>query len=79
MGGEEQAMKESNENTRNSLCSFPSTGLLEWEVDLEVFDPLQNRRVEKSDVIEARSEKNVYSEVCWKFGDTAEIKRISLL
>ena len=55
-----------------------STVLSEYSVDLEIYDPLQNRRVEKLDVIEAMSEKDAYSRVCWKYGDSTEIKRITL-
>jgi len=67
-----------NTKINSDAPSVGSSALLEYSVDLEIYDPLQNRRVEKLDVIEAMSEKDAYSRVCWKYGDSTEIKRITL-
>ena len=55
-----------------------STDLLEFAVDLEIYDLLSNSRIKKYEVIEAKDEDHAKRIARWTYGTTTEVNRVYL-
>ena len=65
-------------NTTAPTQALSPSDLLEYAVDLEIYDLISNSRVEKLDVIEAISEADAIATAIWQYGTTTEVKKVSL-